>query len=214
MRNRKAFTVGVRALALEVLENLLAVGNYVNRIFKPALAEGRPYQEDIIRAVIGQQNVFQIAHNPACIIFLEGTRCTSPHRAASWKCKSTFESGWVDGPRPAFLFGNRNQAALILQPGHFAQRTPAEFACFPPKLGGSQTRMDQIIYLLVWQEEFINRDAPAVSFFVAFNAPASSPGFGFFRPNREGDSHFFANRLRNRALLFGTMAANPAREPL
>src|SRR5258707_12800653 len=75
----------------------------------------------------------------------------------------------IDHSRPAFLFGNWNQTALYFQPRHLAKRTPPKFARCVAKLARSQSGMNQFGNIFVQQKEFINRDAPTMTFLIALD---------------------------------------------
>src|ERR1051326_322968 len=100
------------------------------------------------------------------------------HRAASSRKlerKSTFERHRIDCSSPTLLFGNRNQAALDLQPRHFPQGTPAQLARGFPKLACSQIGANQIGDILVQQEEFINRHAATMALLAALDTSLPFP---------------------------------------
>ena len=63
MRNGITLAITIRRFALEVLKHLFTIGDDVNRILKTVLLECRSDQENIVRAIFGQQNIFEIAHS-------------------------------------------------------------------------------------------------------------------------------------------------------
>src|SRR5205085_8096196 len=81
----------------------------------------------------------------------------------------------LDSSRPPFLLGNRNDSAFDLEPGEFAQRAPAIFARDLPQLTRADFRPNQIGNFLIWQEEFVDRYAAAITFVVALDTTLAAP---------------------------------------
>ena len=58
MWNRVLLPIGVMAFTFQVLQHLLAIWHDIDRILKTALFKRGANHENVVRAVLGQQNIF------------------------------------------------------------------------------------------------------------------------------------------------------------